>query len=60
MIFFSKRKELEKRYYEWIRENNVKDCPFSVISYMVAYGLTNDEKILDFLKEKNNESSDRN
>lgn len=50
MLFFNKRKELEKRYYEWIKENGVKDCPFSVISYMVSYGLTNDEKILEFLK----------
>lgn len=50
MLFFSKRKELERRYYEWIKENGVKDCPFSVISFMVLYGLTNDEKILEFLK----------
>lgn len=51
MIFFSKRRELESRYYEWIKENNVKDCPFSVITYMSIHGLTNDEKILEFLKE---------
>ena len=60
MLFFNKRKELEKRYYEWIKENGVKDCPFSVISFLVLYGLTNDEKILEFLKEDKYENSDCN
>ena len=50
MLFFHKRRELENRYYEWIKENGVKDCPFSVISFMALYGLTNDEKIMEFFE----------
>lgn len=50
MLFFNKRKELENRYYEWIKENGVKDCPFSVITFMVAYNLIDEEMVTKFLK----------
>lgn len=39
MLFFKRRKILEEQYYEWIKENNVKDCPFNVISYLDVIGL---------------------
>lgn len=52
MLFFSKRKKLEDMYYAWIKENGVKDCPFSVISYLVGEGLINEDKALQFIKEK--------
>ena len=38
-MWFKQRKQLEDKYYEWIKKNGVKDCPFSVISYLDAIGL---------------------
>lgn len=57
MLFFSKRKELENRYYDWVKENKVADCPFNVITFMSAHGLIDEEKALEFLKEKKNENA---
>ena len=54
MLFFNKRKELEKRYYEWIKKNDVLDCPFSVITFLVSYDLMDEEMVLKFLKENEN------
>ena len=50
MLFFNKRKELEKRYYEWIRDGNIKDCPFNVITFLAAYNLINEENVTKFLE----------
>jgi len=52
MLFFTKRKKLENLYYEWIKENGVKDCPFSVISYLVGEGLIDEDKAMKFIAEK--------
>ena len=38
-MFFNQRKLLEQQYYEWIKENGVKDCPLSVITYLDAIGI---------------------
>lgn len=56
MLFFNKRKELEKRYYEWIKKNSLKDCPFNVITFMVAYDLIDEEMVTKFLEEGKNVS----
>lgn len=56
MIFFNRRRMLEEQYYKWIRENGVKDCPFSVISFMVAYDLVDEEMVTKFLEENKDES----
>ena len=44
-MLFNQRKQLEQQYYEWIKENGVKDCPFSVISYLDAIGLLKDREL---------------
>lgn len=36
MIYFSQRKELADKYKEWIKENNLVDCAFNVISFLVG------------------------
>ncbi len=33
---FSERKKLEAEFLEWAKENNVKVCPFSVISWLIG------------------------
>lgn len=50
MLFFNKRRELEKCYYEWIRDGDIKDCPFSVITFIAAYDLIDEEKVSKFLE----------
>lgn len=50
MLFFNKRRELERQYYDWIRDGNIKDCPFSVITFMDAYELIDEEKVTKFLE----------
>lgn len=50
MLFFNKRKELEKQYYKWIRDGNIDDCPFNLITFMVAYDLINEENVTQFLE----------
>ena len=59
MIFFNRRRMLEEQYYKWIKENNLKDCPFTVITFMDCYGLVDEEMVTKFLEEKY-ESSNRN
>jgi hypothetical protein len=45
-LLFSKRKELEKEYYEWLYQNKiVKDCPFNVVTFLDSKGLLR-EKII--------------
>ena len=39
MIYFSQRKELEDKYREWIKENNIYDCAFNVITFLSEAGL---------------------
>lgn len=63
MLFFNKRKELERQYYDWIKDSNIKDCPFNVITFMTAYDLINEENVTKFLEifgGDKNESSDCN
>lgn len=50
MIFFNRRRMLEEQYYKWIKENDLKDCPFNVITFMVAYDLIDEEMVTKFLK----------
>lgn len=53
MLWFTQRKELEQKYNEWIKENNVKDTAFNVITFLEGVDLLNREKSIKFLnKEK--------
>ena len=45
MVWFSERKELEKQYYEWIKENGIADQPNSVVAFLEINGLLNDKKV---------------
>jgi len=38
MTFYSERMRLAEQYETWRSENNVKDCPMSVISYLEGIG----------------------
>ena len=38
-MLFKERKNLERQYYEWKKKNNIKDCPFSVISFLDSIGI---------------------
>lgn len=52
MLWFNKRKELEQKYEEWIKENNAKDTAFNVITFLEGLNLLNREKVREFLKNK--------
>lgn len=49
-LLFSQRRALEKAYLEWIAKENVKDCPMSVIGFLVGHDLINTEKAIEFIK----------
>ena len=39
MILYGERKELERGYEQWLKDNpEVKDCTFNVISYLALIG----------------------
>jgi len=52
MLWFNKRKELEQKYNDWIKENNAKDTAFNVITFLEGLNLLNREKVREFLKNK--------
>lgn len=38
-MLFSERKEISDKYEKWIQENKaIKDCPFSVVTYLDMFG----------------------
>lgn len=43
---FTKRMVLAGEYDVWRKKNSVKDCPFSVISYLQIKGLLRDDSIM--------------
>ncbi len=53
MIWFSGRKKLENKYKEWIKENNIADTSFNVITFLEIQGLLSEDKIKDFLEGVN-------
>ena len=56
MVWFSERKQLEDKYYEWIESNKdtveLKDCPFNIICFLAAYNLLDENKVNEFLNKK--------
>ena len=39
MVWFNERKELERGYEQWLKDNpTVADTPFNVISYLALIG----------------------
>ncbi len=59
-LFFSHRKKLAELYDKWRKANNVLDCPFSVITFLVIEGLIDGEKALVLIKESKNYSGKEN
>lgn len=51
MLFYSQRKALAELYEKWIKENNIKDCPESVVAFLVGNDLMNVENALAFIKK---------
>ena len=49
-MLLNKCKELEKQYYEWIKDVNIDDCPFNMIIFMAAYDLIDEENVSKFLE----------
>ena len=54
MMFFSERKKLAEEYKKWLKETNSKnneeqilDCPFTVISWLVGEGYLGKTKVAD-------------
>ena len=58
MLWFTQRKALATIYGRWIRENNIKDCPESVIGFLVAKHLIDEDEARKFIK-KHTESEDK-
>ena len=49
MVFFKDRKKITDAYEAWLKENpTVKDCPMSVVAFMVINGLVKDRTETDF------------
>lgn len=53
-ILFSKRKALENKYREWIKENNIIDTRFNLITFLQFAELLDEEKVEKFLKGADN------
>ena len=49
ILFFSDRVDLEEKFIAWATENNVKNCPQSVVAWLQINGLLNIEKCVEFL-----------
>lgn len=54
MFYFSKRKALENKYKEWIKENNIADTRFNLITFLQFAELLDEEKVERFLKGDDN------
>ena len=50
MLLFQARRKLAMAYDKWVIENGVKDCPFSVVTFLEANGLIKVGKAYEFIK----------
>lgn len=53
-LLFSERLELKELYDKWIVENDIRDCPVAVITFLCVNGLINIDKTKTFIKEATN------
>lgn len=51
MLLFDQRRDLSRQYQKWTEENDVKDCSFSVISFLVLNHLIDEDKARIFLAQ---------
>lgn len=53
MVFFNDRKKIVDAYEEWLKENpTIKDCPMSLVAFMVGEDLVKSRTETDFYGEK--------
>lgn len=50
MTWFSQRLKLQDVYSEWCKENNIADCPMSVIAFLDTNGMINEDGVLEYLR----------
>ena len=49
MVFFGDRKKIVDAYEEWLKENpEIKDCPMSLVAFMVGEDLVKSRTETDF------------
>lgn len=51
MLWFSARKQLDDIFNEWVKKENLSNCSFNVISFLVGKNLLDEAKVIEFLKE---------
>lgn len=57
MLSFSQRAFLENEYERWLTENSspeitLKDCALNVINFLYGEGIIEEEKVLEYIKNK--------
>ena len=52
MVFFNHRRALVEMYEQWREKNNVQDCAFNVISFLIGHDLINEEKAIELMKKR--------
>lgn len=50
MILFSERLVVAEEFEKWAEENNVKNCPLSVLGFLETHGMLNEPATKDFCK----------
>ena len=55
MILFSQRHKLGELFEKYCEKNSVLNCPENMATWLYSLGLLNEEKVKEYLKEKNNE-----
>lgn len=51
MILFSERLVVAEEFEKWAEENNVKNCPLSVLGFLRTRGMLNEPAIKNFCKQ---------
>lgn len=53
MVFFGDRKKIVDAYEEWLKENPIiKDCPMSLVAFMVEEDLVKSREETDFYSKR--------
>lgn len=56
MLYFSQRLKLAQAYEEYIKNNSIKDCPESVITFLSSNDLLDEEKCKEYIKTIDNKN----
>lgn len=52
LLVFSKRKRLSELYKKWQKENDIKDCPLSIVTFLYSNDLLNTDNVLSFIAKE--------